>query len=186
ELLTRSVHQRAGNFSPDGMTLYFTQRLPGRPSEIHKVLLDGTQRVEPVVASSLINYDPQVSPDGKWLAFASDSADGSGIYVLPLGGGERIRISDKGGYVPRWSPSGNELFFMENPPTLIMAKRGASGRWNEATLTTLFAIPNFRRGDSITAFDVSPSGDTFLIGETRAGEGDGDIQVILNGDLKRP
>ncbi len=184
EVLTRSVFQLAGNFSPDGMTLYYTQSPPGRPAEIHKVVLDGTQRSEPVVTSSFDNGDPQLSPDGKWLAFASGSADGSGIYLLPLGGGERIRISEKGGYMPRWSQSGNELYFMGPDMTVIMAKRGASGRWSDATLTTLFKIPNLRRGDSITAFDVSPSGDTFLIGETRAGEGDGDIQVILNADLK--
>ncbi|MGZ8867953.1 MAG: protein kinase domain-containing protein, partial [Thermoanaerobaculia bacterium] len=180
ERLTTSGHQTAGNFTPDGKMLYFTQFPPGKPPEILRLQLDGTKRVEPIVVSSFGNGDPQLSPDGNWLAFASQTADGSGIYLLPLGGGEKIRISDKGGYVPRWSRSGNELFFIENPPRLVMAKRGASGRWNEATLTTLFEIPNLRRGDSISAFDLSPSGDSFLIGETRAGEGDGDLQVILH------
>jgi hypothetical protein len=62
-----------------------------------------------------------------------------------------------------------------------MATRGPGGRWNEPTLTTLFEFSSLRRGDGITAFDVSPSGDSFLIGETRAGEGDSDIHVILHG-----
>ena len=83
--------------------------------------------------------------------------------------------------MPRWSRSGNELYCLQSPAALVMAKRGASGHWNDATLTTLFEMTNLRRGDSITAFDVSPSGDAFLIGETRAGEGDWDIHVILNG-----
>lgn len=180
ELLATSGHQRPGSFSRDGKTLYFTQFPMGRPSEILSLLLDGTKRVQPVVPASFGNSDPRVSPDGNWLAFSTNAPDGSAIYMMPLAGGEKIRISDNRGSRPRWSRSGDALFFMEDPPKVVMAKRGGSGPWKDATLTTLFDLPALRAVDAITAFDVSPSGDAFLIGETRAGDGDGDLHVILH------
>jgi eukaryotic-like serine/threonine-protein kinase len=57
-------------------------------------------------------YDPQISPNGQWLAYTSDETDVNQVYVRHFpdmkGGG---MVSTKGGYGPLWSPDGKELFY---------------------------------------------------------------------------
>ena len=64
--------------------------------------------------------DPQVSPDGKWVAYTVSSADpkkdtrDTDIYMAPTGGGAAIRVtsSDKPERSPRFSPDGKWLAFL--------------------------------------------------------------------------
>ena len=67
--------------------------------------------------------DPQVSPDGMWLAFTSDrrGADdikGNDIWVVPMAGGEeRLLTPDTEAsfeYYPRWSPDSRTIAFVSN------------------------------------------------------------------------
>jgi eukaryotic-like serine/threonine-protein kinase len=53
-----------------------------------------------------------ISPDGKWLAYASDESGRAEIYVQTYpSGGNRRQISTAGAGNPRWSRSGKELFY---------------------------------------------------------------------------
>jgi Tol biopolymer transport system component len=56
-----------------------------------------------------------VSPDGRMLAYSGPggtepAANKRAVYVMPLDGGERRRITDDG-YAPIWSPDGDYLAF---------------------------------------------------------------------------
>jgi Tol biopolymer transport system component len=55
-----------------------------------------------------------VSPDGRTLAYSgpggTDPANKRAVYVMPLDGGERRRVTDNG-YAPIWSPDGDYLAF---------------------------------------------------------------------------
>jgi TolB protein len=66
----------------------------------------GTEHVEEV----------SVSPDGEWLAFDSDRAGNSDIYVMSLAGGEPRRITTDPGFdfVPSWSPDGKEIVYQSS------------------------------------------------------------------------
>ena len=56
---------------------------------------------------------PSVSPDGRWLAFASDESGQFEVYVQPFPGpGERVRVSTMGGAQPEWRHDGRELSFV--------------------------------------------------------------------------
>jgi len=61
-------------------------------------------------------FQADLSPDNRYLAYVS-SVQGGGweVYVtrFPTGAG-RWQISANGGLTPRWSPSGNELFYVED------------------------------------------------------------------------
>ena len=166
--------QLPGNFSADGKQLYFMQMTPGKPPQIMRALADGSGKSETVFNSSFDNGQPQVSPSGEWLAFTSNSGGILETYVIPLPGGEKIRISNGGGHTPSWSKAGDELFYWARR-TLMSARRGNSGRWSDATVTKLF-----ERTDNIDGFDVSPAGDKFAIAESHPGEGDRDLHMILN------
>ncbi len=64
--------------------------------------------------------DPQISPDGKWIAFAvptmnlEEEKSESRIWMLPVKGGEAIPMTAKGSSAsrPRWSPDGKYLSFL--------------------------------------------------------------------------
>ena len=55
----------------------------------------------------------KVSPDGRWLAYASDESGQWQVYVQPFPpSGEKKQISAGGGSEPRWRHDGRELFFL--------------------------------------------------------------------------
>jgi dipeptidyl aminopeptidase/acylaminoacyl peptidase len=64
--------------------------------------------------------DPQVSPDGRWVAYTvrwldpkADSSD-TDVYMIPFAGGEAVRVtsSPKAESRPRFSPDGRYLAFL--------------------------------------------------------------------------
>jgi eukaryotic-like serine/threonine-protein kinase len=58
---------------------------------------------------------PQVSPDGRWLAYQSDESGRFEIYVRPYPDVDDAhwRVSSDGGTSPRWAPSGRELLYYD-------------------------------------------------------------------------
>jgi len=59
---------------------------------------------------------PDFSPDGRWLAYATNASGRSEVQVQPCPGpGPRRQVSLAGGVNPAWSPAGRELFFLSLP-----------------------------------------------------------------------
>src|SRR6267142_2026396 len=64
--------------------------------------------------------DPQISPDGKWVAYSvgstslKDEKSENQIWMIPTAGGEAIPMTMKGSSAssPRWSPDGKYLGFI--------------------------------------------------------------------------
>ncbi len=65
-------------------------------------------------------HDPQLSPDGKWVAYAVDKAtlktdkNETRIWMVPASGGDAIPLTADGvtSTHPRWSPDGKYLAFL--------------------------------------------------------------------------
>ena len=60
-----------------------------------------------------LTTDPALSPDGKWIAYASDRATGEDldIWVQSLGGGNPIRVTTATDMErnPNFSPDGSKI-----------------------------------------------------------------------------
>jgi serine/threonine-protein kinase len=80
-----------------------------------------TSEIRMVVASDSNEYDPALSPDGRWLAYVSNRSGESEIWVqgYPTGGPQRV--SSNGGYEPLWSVDGSELFYRQGDAVMAVA-----------------------------------------------------------------
>ncbi|HLW44202.1 MAG TPA: S9 family peptidase [Candidatus Acidoferrales bacterium] len=65
--------------------------------------------------------DPQVSPDGKWVAYVVATPDMranhslSNIWIVPANGGEERQLTRSGSDSrPRWSPDGKQIAFLSS------------------------------------------------------------------------
>ncbi len=54
-------------------------------------------------------YELDWSPDQRWIAMEAE-----GIWVSSLGGGAPVKLSATG-VIPRWSPSGDAVYFLDGP-----------------------------------------------------------------------
>ena len=55
----------------------------------------------------------QISPDGRWIVYSSDSSGRSEVYIELLAPGSAQRqISVEGGVSPRWRADGREVYFV--------------------------------------------------------------------------
>ena len=78
----------------------------------------------PLVVSPARDYSPTLSPDGRFMAYASDEVNGRlNVYVVPFPDTHEATwtISTDGGNEPVWSRRGNELFYRDEKRQLIAA-----------------------------------------------------------------
>ena len=81
--------------------------------EIYRVALtDG--KLERLTHSPGGDYQPVVSPDGRWMAFTSWRDGDKEIYVLPVDGGPARNLTDHTAddWSPAWTPDGEALVFL--------------------------------------------------------------------------
>ncbi|HEV2174618.1 MAG TPA: hypothetical protein VGR71_13670, partial [Nitrospira sp.] len=103
-----------------------------------------------------------LSPDGHWMAYASNESGRSEIYVEPVPGpGGRQQISTDGGEEPRWVRNGREITYrngtklMSVPVQVLPTFRGGKP-------TELFDR-RFDRGFGVAGYDVTADGRTFVM-----------------------
>ena len=76
-------------------------------------LTPADQGAEPWLATPSDEGYATFSPDGLWVAYASDDSGRPEIYVRAYSGsGGRHPVSTEGGGWPRWSGGGREIFFL--------------------------------------------------------------------------
>ena len=105
---------------------------------------------------------PRLSPDARFIAYASNESGQDEIYVQSFPeGGRRTTVSNNGGQQPRWSPDGRELFYVEGT-TLVAVSVDTSGSFSVLSRTPLFDHPSLGRS-FYPQYDVSADGQRFII-----------------------
>jgi Tol biopolymer transport system component len=88
-------------------------RAPLPAGDIFAMPAGGGGEPHPVVATEYAETDPMLSPDGRWLAYVSNRTGRPEIWVQGYPKGVPTRVSNNGGYEPRWAADGTELFYLQ-------------------------------------------------------------------------
>ncbi len=102
----------------------------------------------------------QVSPDGRWLAYASNESGASEVYVSAFHGPGKWQVSSHGGVWTMWSSDGKQLYYMEPKLSLysvpVTESGGALQFGSPQLLMSNWSSPQF-------FFDVAPDGKKILL-----------------------
>ena len=129
ELLLKSAEPKAlEDWSADGKLLLFNLN----NKEMHAVPVIGDRKPYPVLKAPFTQLQGRLSPDGRWIAYASRESGRLDVFVqnFPPSGG-KWQISTNGGVEPTWRRDGKELYFL-NGTKLNAVDVTASGSSFEA------------------------------------------------------
>ncbi len=146
----------------NGETLLALRRNEKDEQTVWAVPLNGG-KPEPVLSGARFD-EPQLSPDGRWLAYLSNESGQNEVYVEPFRReGDRVRVSVKGGGQPKWRADGRELFFTTPANSLMtVAVRDAGERIDVSLPSELFEIRGLE-GPDYDDYAASADGQRFLI-----------------------
>jgi serine/threonine protein kinase/Tol biopolymer transport system component len=129
----------------------------------------------------------QLSPDGKWVAYASNETGKWEIYVTsfpePRG---KWQVSTGGGEQPRWRGDGKELFYLSSDGKMMAAPVTTGANFDVGTPAALFqATPRqpVSTNDQFV-YDVSREGQRFLILTQLKQPETAPMSIILNWTAK--
>ena len=182
-LLSRPYDQFPTSVLADGTVLYnelnpqtgidLWALSPGGPSQ--------EATTSPFRVTPFNERDAEVSPSPeggpRWVAYASDESGRSEIYVQSYpSGANRFPVSTGGGFLPRWSRDGRELFYITADAVAAVAIRpdGSFGAPRRLFDHTNFFTSRFH------SYDISPDGKRFLMIQRDPGSVPRQLNVILN------
>ena len=105
------------DWSPDGQYLLFQSVGAAQNRHIRVLSLAESRQTIKFPELEDTQFDAvtaRFSPDGHWIAYASNESGTFEVYVrpFPFTAGSRQSVSTEGGYSPRWRPDGKELFYV--------------------------------------------------------------------------
>ena len=113
---------------------------------------------------SWTEYSPGFSPDGRWVAYNSLESGRSEVFVRPYPGpGGKKQISTDGGFWPRWSPKGSELFYETPDHKIWSAKYSTTGESFNADKPRLWSDVVLTDTGTSYNYDLAPDGKHLVI-----------------------
>ncbi len=175
-----------GQWSPDGEWIVYQEGNPrGDNGNIMAVRTWTDGPPVEIAATDFHEATPELSPDGRWLAYASNESGRPEIYLRPFPNvqGGKWLVSNAGGTMPFWAGDSRELFFVDAVGQLVSADIDPGPRAGTPT-RVLFSmareyagISNDRAG--IRLFDFAPDGRFLALRPAGASRIDEPVNVVL-------
>jgi len=157
-LTTNEQDQRPLSWTPDGKDLAFLQQ-----NDIW-VFHTEDRRVERLTDTAFAETHPVFSPDGRWLAYASNESGRTEVYVQPYPGpGTRNIVSTEGGSEPIWAPNGRQLYY-RNVWKMMAVDIKTDPAFVAGKPRMLFEH-RYLRGAQANNYDIHPDGERFLMNQ---------------------
>ncbi len=139
-----------------------------RPTE------DGQKVLKQLTFEPGLQVDPAISPDGKFLAYASEADGNFDVWVIELGTDRTKRLSSSKAHdwQPAWSPNGDRIVFrseqdggglymasLDGGPPVKIAAFGYQPRWSPDGSRILFFNTPYTPYESREIYLVGPGGE---------------------------
>jgi serine/threonine-protein kinase len=150
-----------GNFSSDDRRLAYAVLDSATAFDVWTAAIDETRETlragspAPILRSRFYEAHPAISPDGRWLAYGSDESGSPEVYVRSLGDSVSVPVSTRTGRVPRWSRTGQRLFFTTADHRVMVVSYaivggrfvpGAPHQWTPIRLADTGVLTNYDLG----------------------------------------
>lgn len=175
------------SWSADGQQILFTKQAQTR-SYLMMAPVAGGKPV-PLLTGTADETNGQFSPDGKWVAYASDESGNWEIYVtsFPNTAG-KWQVSRGGGTEPRWRGDGKEIFYIAPSGMLMAVPVSGESIFATGAPAPLFQIQGRAPISSTDVFtyDVAKDGKRFLVNRYVKPEHVAPLTILLNAATGSP
>jgi Tol biopolymer transport system component len=176
----------ARSIMPDSRYLIYETIDPESGVDLWLLPLFGDRKPAPFIQSSFGEGNASFSPDGRWVAYASDKSGQFEVYVRPFAGpgpesqissGAEVSLSGGSPIAVHWRRDGKELFYLSKDGKVMSAAVTAGPAFQASAARALFAVA--------PGSQVEPSGDghRFLVNAPVEDSKAAPLEVILNWTL---
>jgi Tol biopolymer transport system component len=173
------------DWSADGRYLLYERTAGlGALTDVWVLPLFGDRKPFPYLQAPASESDATFSPDGKWVAYQSASAESGNVEVFvqpfPATGG-KFQVSQGGGAKPVWRRDGRELFFLSSDARMMAAAvDNTGGGFNFGPPVPLFSVTTVLGTAPSRQYAVSPDGTRFLVNVAQQTTANVPLTVVVN------
>jgi eukaryotic-like serine/threonine-protein kinase len=143
QLTSQGGHAGTPRWSPDGRRIAFDASVDGNANIF---VIDAGGGAPRQVTASVAKDAPSVpswSSDGQWIYFASNHSGDYEIWRVPANGGAQNQLTHQGGFDPRESPNGKQLYYLKRRNESEIRKVPPDGGAESPILTDSAAQTDF-------------------------------------------
>jgi DNA-binding winged helix-turn-helix (wHTH) protein/Tol biopolymer transport system component len=163
-LISDGTIKLLGDWSPSGAEFVYT-RIDGTASFDLWVARADDGSARPLLATRANEMQARISPDGQWLAYASDESGALEVYVQRYPElGEKRQVSIGGGGQPQWRVDQRELFYLSADRAVTAVEVATSAGIGFGTPRPLFrASIAGNPADARDLYAAAADGSKFLL-----------------------
>ena len=159
--------QFAGSATPTGELIYVERREQTGADILVIDPFEPDSGITPVIAGPSADAYPALSPDGRWLAYASNESGVFEVFVVAYPEPDRkYQVSSGGGLMPVWSSNGEELFYVRRrtgqDASVMEVLVSGDSEFEAQSPHELFSFPLQFSGFT-RSYDVTPDGHFVMV-----------------------
>ena len=172
-------------WSPDGQTIIYAQLNPKTNVDLYLLSLSGEKKSTSWLQTNFIEAQPRFSPNGRWIAYASNETGRFEVYVESFPAtGTKLPMSIGGGSQPQWRADGRELYYYTPDRKLVAVEVNGDGpTFTVGPARPLFEIRVAAVDQSFPGngyYTVTHDGKRFLVSSLPDSPDRQQINVVVN------
>jgi len=182
------VGKNLDQWSADGRFAVYSRPIRAGVNDLYAVSLFAPSPAPfPLATGPANEVQGRISPNGRWLAYASEESGVLEVYVRPFAPADdeahtgKWQVSSGGGAQPRWSRDGKELFYLSAAHKLVAARVSTdTPRFQVLGSQALFQTGVTSLADARNHYSVSADSQRFLINVRAEEEISHAVHLLLN------